>query len=320
MRAPALTPANVAHAGAGRILRRSCSRRAPSARAAQRSWQRPSAALRRHLAWRAGSAAGRGLRGRHDPSSAIPTLDVPYPQPLAPLRGGRRRSLGRRSRRHACRHDGAERARTRDRPRDHERAARCRRGPGMALSSTPPPGATLARVRRACAWRSLRLFAAGAFSARAERAVAPPMPRALAALDAATLAQGFQVERGQPARRPRGPRARCCVASGSVMPAATPAVFGTPARLGHLYDYLRRACAAGSAISAGFLLATLLRALGPVWPPRLALDGVPLGDCWRHPAATPDPRSDRRLRAVPQAHAVARVLAARAARGSRHLR
>jgi hypothetical protein len=27
----------------------------------------------------------------------------------------------------------------------------------------------------------------------------------------------------------------------------------------------------------------LLRALGPVWPGRITLDGVALGDCWRHP-------------------------------------
>ena len=34
--------------------------------------------------------------------------------------------------------------------------------------------------------------------------------------------------------------------------------------------------------------AAVLRHLGPVWPSRLELDGVPLGDCWRHPALTTD--------------------------------
>jgi hypothetical protein len=43
--------------------------------------------------------------------------------------------------------------------------------------------------------------------------------------------------------------------------------------------------ARGGEISASFLLATLLTALGPVWPPRLVQDGVALGDCWRHPSA-----------------------------------
>jgi hypothetical protein len=28
----------------------------------------------------------------------------------------------------------------------------------------------------------------------------------------------------------------------------------------------------------------VLRELGPIWPSRITLDGVALGDCWRHPA------------------------------------
>jgi hypothetical protein len=31
-------------------------------------------------------------------------------------------------------------------------------------------------------------------------------------------------------------------------------------------------------------LSELLRQLGPIWPSRLTLGGIPLGDCWRHPA------------------------------------
>jgi hypothetical protein len=72
---------------------------------------------------------------------------------------------------------------------------------------------------------------------------------------------------------------------------ATPAVFGASARLGHLYDYLVASARDGS-ISAGFLLATLLRALGPIWPSRLMLEGVPLGDCWEHPAARANDQTD----------------------------
>ena len=102
------------------------------------------------------------------------------------------------------------------------------------------------------------------------------------ALGTATLAQGFQVAADNPLVGLDG-RAALLRRLGAVA-AATPAVFGTPARLGHLYDYLV-AHAREGAITAGFLLATLLRALGPVWPPRQVLDGVALGDCWRHPAA-----------------------------------
>jgi len=143
-----------------------------------------------------------------------------------------------------------------------------------------PTGATLARSE-GLGVASLRLFAAGAFSSSTDgpcRADA----RALAALGTVTLAQGFQVAAGNPLVGLEG-RAALLRRLGTVA-AATPAVFGTPARLGHLYDYLVAHAPKGE-VGAGFLLATLLRALGPAWPPRQALQGVALGDCWRHPAA-----------------------------------
>ncbi len=67
--------------------------------------------------------------------------------------------------------------------------------------------------------------------------------------------------------------------------AAAPEVFGTPARLGHLVDYWhpRR-----HALPAPEMLGLILRALGPIWPGRLCLDGVPLGDCGRHGAVPGD--------------------------------
>jgi hypothetical protein len=91
---------------------------------------------------------------------------------------------------------------------------------------------------------------------------------------------------GRAGQSPRWPEGRAALLRrlGDVA-SATPAVFGTPARLGHLYDYLL-GHSRDSAISAAFLLATLVRALGPIWPSRLALGGVPLGDCWKHPAAS----------------------------------
>jgi hypothetical protein len=36
------------------------------------------------------------------------------------------------------------------------------------------------------------------------------------------------------------------------------------------------------------VLTAVLRHLGPVWPSRLELGGVPLGDCWHHPALKTD--------------------------------
>jgi hypothetical protein len=37
-------------------------------------------------------------------------------------------------------------------------------------------------------------------------------------------------------------------------------------------------------LPASAVLDAVLRQLGPIWPSRLELGGVPLGDCWRHPA------------------------------------
>jgi len=67
--------------------------------------------------------------------------------------------------------------------------------------------------------------------------------------------------------------------------AADPDRFGAPARPGHLYDYWR---AQGGVLPAAEILRTLLLALGPIWPARINLDGVPLGDCGRHSAVPGD--------------------------------
>jgi hypothetical protein len=63
--------------------------------------------------------------------------------------------------------------------------------------------------------------------------------------------------------------------------AARPDLFGALARPGNLLDYW---AARGEEISAAELLHTLLEVLGPIWPGRLSLGGVPLGDCGRLPA------------------------------------
>ncbi|MGH7062528.1 MAG: DUF1688 family protein [Stellaceae bacterium] len=61
--------------------------------------------------------------------------------------------------------------------------------------------------------------------------------------------------------------------------------FGAPARPGHLFDYWR---AQGDRLSATEILKTVLDALGAVWPARMSLGGVPLGDCGRHSAIPGD--------------------------------
>jgi hypothetical protein len=67
--------------------------------------------------------------------------------------------------------------------------------------------------------------------------------------------------------------------------AASPALFGVPARLGGLYDHWS---GRGAALPAAEMLGTLLQAFAAIWPDRISLAGVPLGDCGRHPAIPDD--------------------------------
>lgn len=127
---------------------------------------------------------------------------------------------------------------------------------------------------------SLALFASGALSADPARPLRCDAA-ALQRLSPETLAAAFQVTPANPLVGLDG-RVALLQRLGAVME-ATPAVFGAPARAGSLVDYLL-AHAIDGKLAASFVLGTLLRALGPVWPGRVVLQGVPLGDCWAHPA------------------------------------
>ena len=77
----------------------------------------------------------------------------------------------------------------------------------------------------------------------------------------------------------------CCADLGEVC-AACPALFGTPARLGRLYDHWS---ARGQGASRrGDAPHSAAGCLAPIWPGRISLAGVPLGDCGRHPAVPGD--------------------------------
>lgn len=123
-------------------------------------------------------------------------------------------------------------------------------------------------------------FARGGWSADAKAPLRTDAA-ALAAVTPDALAGAFQVGSDNPLVGLDG-RAALLRRLGEVM-AATPAVFGAPARLGNMLDFLLMQ-AEGDRIDADVVLGTLLRALGPVWPGRLSLEGVNLGDCWHHPA------------------------------------
>jgi hypothetical protein len=70
---------------------------------------------------------------------------------------------------------------------------------------------------------------------------------------------------------------------------ANPDIFArndTP-RPGGLFDHLL-ATSGNGVIAATTILSELLHWLGPIWPSRIQLAGVPLGDCWRHPLIEAD--------------------------------
>lgn len=129
---------------------------------------------------------------------------------------------------------------------------------------------------------SQRMFEAGAFSAEA----ASPLRAdggTLADLDSATLAAGFQVDGSNPLVGLDGRAALIRRLGAQVL--ARPDLFAShgASRPGGLYDVLASR-AAGRRLPAAAILELLLEALGPIWQDRLVIDGVALGDCWRHPA------------------------------------
>lgn len=133
---------------------------------------------------------------------------------------------------------------------------------------------------------SLDMFAGGLFS------VDPRAPfrvdaGVLAKLPLAALNSAFQASDANPLLGLEG-RTDLLRRLGNQV-ATRPDVFGmhdTP-RPGGLFDHIA-AQAVGGAIPAPTILSAVLNQLGPIWPSRLELKGVPLGDCWRHPAIKAD--------------------------------
>ena len=134
---------------------------------------------------------------------------------------------------------------------------------------------------------SLDMFVRGAFSSQADKNPLRADASVLAQVDTATLAQGFQIAPGNTLVGLEG-RATLLRALGELV-ASRPAIFAREdsPRPGGFFDHLA-AKADNNTISAPLILSELLRQFGPIWPSRLTLGGVPMGDCWRHPALASD--------------------------------
>jgi len=133
---------------------------------------------------------------------------------------------------------------------------------------------------------SFRAFVAGAFSARRDDPLRADAA-ALSRIDAAALAGIFQVEADNPLVGLEG-RAALLRRLGSAL-IAREEIFDDLARPGGMFETLIPDHE--NALSAADLLHALQDGLSSIWLSGNALDGVPLGDVWRHPSAGGDGRT-----------------------------
>lgn len=133
---------------------------------------------------------------------------------------------------------------------------------------------------------SLDMFASGAFSSQA-RSPFRVDAGVITQLPLERLKSAFQVTDSNPLLGLEG-RADLLRRLGALV-AGHSRVFGLhdQPRPGGLFDHLV-AKAVDGAIGAPVILSEVLSQLGPIWPSRLELAGIPLGDCWRHPAIKAD--------------------------------
>ncbi len=130
---------------------------------------------------------------------------------------------------------------------------------------------------------SFNAFLHGVFSSRADYPWQADA-RGLQGLTEAALAEALQVTADNPLVGLAG-RTALLRALGSAVEGA-PQYFGTHGpRPGHLFDYLCDNASAAS-VSAPQILQAVLESLGPIWPGRLSMGGVNLGDVWRHSQVT----------------------------------
>jgi uncharacterized protein DUF1688 len=131
---------------------------------------------------------------------------------------------------------------------------------------------------------SLAMFESGVFSADPHDPLRADAD-GLASLEVADLKLGLQVSDANPLVGLDG-RVDLLRRLGQLV-TSKPDIFGRhdKPRPGGLFDRLA-ARAENGRLPAPVILSELLQQLGPIWPSRLTLGGIALGDCWKHPALT----------------------------------
>jgi hypothetical protein len=157
-------------------------------------------------------------------------------------------------------------------------------GAGPQWSYRDPASGKAIGRSEGLALASLDMFAGGAFSSNKSEPLQADA-EGLVRLSNEAVRNGFQVSGTNPLVGVEG-RADLLRRLGRCV-AARPEVFARrdTSRPGGLFDHLA-GLAANNKLPAATILSELLHHLGPIWPSRLTLAGVPLGDCWQHPALT----------------------------------
>ena len=137
---------------------------------------------------------------------------------------------------------------------------------------------------------TLRMFAAGLFSSDPHSPLRADGTR-LASLSLADLGEGFQSHSGNVLQGLDGRRQLLLRLGNTVL--QNPSIFAN-AGAGHpggLFDHLS-GLASGKKLPATAILGAILTHLAPIWPARISLGGISLGDTWRHPAIKRSDPSD----------------------------
>jgi Protein of unknown function (DUF1688) len=159
-------------------------------------------------------------------------------------------------------------------------------GAGPAWRYLDPVTGTRIGRSEGLALASLDMFATGAFSARASEPLRVD-GKALSQIAIVDLREGFQVTDDNLLVGLDG-RVELLRRLGTLV-SANPNIFARndEPRPGGLFDHLLATSGNGT-IAATTILSELLHWLGPIWPSRIQLGGVALGDCWRHPLIEAD--------------------------------
>ena len=158
-------------------------------------------------------------------------------------------------------------------------------GAGPAWRYRDPATESAVGRSEGLALASLAMFADGVFSADPRQPLRVDAG-VLATIAVADLARGLQVSDANPLVGLDG-RVDLLHRLGRLV-ASKPDVFAKAdtARPGGLFDRLAIQADDQRRLPAPAILSELLQQLGPIWPSRLTLGGIALGDCWKHPSLT----------------------------------